>query len=90
MSIAAAVAIYFIIWWLTLFAILPFGVRSQVEAGAVIPGSEPGAPHRTAMLRNVIWTTIVAAILFGLYYANYTLGIITLDDVPFLPRAVIH
>ena len=90
MSIAAAVAIYFIIWWLTLFAILPFGVRSQVEAGHVVPGSEPGAPYRAAMLRNVIWTTIVAAIVFGLYYVNYTQGFITLDDIPFLPRAAVN
>mgnify|MGYP002784687621 CR=1 FL=1 len=89
MSIAASLAIYFILWWLTLFAILPFGVRSQIEAGAVVPGSEPGAPHRSAMLRNVVWTTAVSAVLFALYYANYTLGIITLDDIPFLPRAAI-
>lgn len=89
MSIAASFAIYFIIWWLTLFAILPFGVRSQIEAGAVVPGSEPGAPHRAGMFRNVLLTTVVSAVLFALYYANYTLGIVTLDDIPFLPRAAI-
>jgi predicted secreted protein len=90
MSIAASLAIYFIMWWLTLFAILPFGVRSQVEAGAVVPGSEPGAPHRAAMLRNVLWTTVVSGVLFTLYYVNYTQGFITLDDIPFLPRAAIN
>jgi len=89
MSIPAALAIYFIIWWLTLFAVLPFGVRSQVEAGSVVPGSEPGAPQRAGMLRNVIWTTVIAAVLFGLYYVNYTRGFITLDDIPFLPRGVL-
>lgn len=87
MSVTAAFAIYFIIWWLTLFAVLPFGVRSQVEAGEVVPGSEPGAPHRAGMLRNVAWTTVVSAVLFGLYFINYTQGFVTLDDIPFLPRA---
>ena len=90
MSIGAAVAIYFIIWWLVLFAIMPFGVRSQIEAGEVVPGSERGAPVRHGMVRNAIWTTVVSAVLFGLYYTNYTTGFITLDDVPFLPRAIIN
>ncbi|MCB1491238.1 MAG: DUF1467 family protein, partial [Rhodobiaceae bacterium] len=31
MSIASGVAIYFLIWWLVLFAVLPFGVRTQAE-----------------------------------------------------------
>ena len=42
MSISGALALYFIIWWLTLFAILPLGVRSQHEAGEVADGTEPG------------------------------------------------
>ena len=32
------IALYFIIWWTLLFAILPFGVRSQAEAGEVAHG----------------------------------------------------
>ena len=38
-SLTTAIAIYFIIWWTVLFAVLPFGVRSQEESGAVAPGS---------------------------------------------------
>lgn len=89
MSIAAAVAIYFIIWWLVLFVVLPFGVTSQVEAGRVVPGSDPGAPQRTVMRDKVIATTVVAAVVFGLYWLNYTYGFITLDDIPFMPRALV-
>jgi predicted secreted protein len=87
MSIGAAVAIYFIIWWLCLFAVLPFGVRSQVEAGNVVPGSDRGAPVHHRMMRNVLWTTVVASIIFALYYANFVGGYVTLDDIPFLPRS---
>lgn len=86
MSWGASIAIYFIIWWLVLFAALPFGVRSQIEAGDVTQGTEHGAPHQPRMLRKVIWTTIVAGVLFALYYVNYTTGFITLDDIPLLPR----
>jgi predicted secreted protein len=33
MSIPFAIALYFVIWWTVLFAVLPFGVRTQDEAG---------------------------------------------------------
>lgn len=86
MSWGAALAIYFIIWWLVLFAVMPFGVRSQIEAGDVSPGTEQGAPLNHRMVRNALITTVVSAIVFGLYYANYVHGFITLDDIPFFPK----
>ncbi|WP_439575488.1 DUF1467 family protein [Phreatobacter sp.] len=82
MTLPAALAIYFIIWWLTLFAILPFGIRSQIEAGAVVPGSDGGAPSRPGLAAKVLWTTLVSGVIFGLYYANYVTGYITLEDLP--------
>ena len=44
MSVSTVIAIYFLIWWLTLFAVLPWGVRNQEESGEVTPGTDPGAP----------------------------------------------
>ena len=35
MSWSGGLAVYFVIWWTVLFAVLPFGVRSQAEAGSV-------------------------------------------------------
>ena len=71
MSLTAAFAIYFIIWWLVLFTVLPFGVRTQSEEGSVTPGSVGSAP--------------VSAIVFAAFYAITTSGVIGLDDVPLLP-----
>lgn len=86
MSWPAIIAIYFVVWWTTLFAILPFGVRSQLETGDIAPGSEAGAPARPALMQKVLWTTVVSAIVFGLFYANYVNGWVTVDNVPFVPR----
>ena len=58
MSIATAIAIYFIIWWMVLFAVLPWGVRGQHESGAVTPGTDPGAPAIPMLKRKLIWTTL--------------------------------
>lgn len=65
MSITGAIAIYFIIWWTVLFAVLPFGVRSQAEDGQVTTGTEPGAPVAPLILKKALWTTLIAAIVFG-------------------------
>ena len=62
--IAMAVVIYFTMWWILLFAVLPFGVRSQHEGGDVVPGTEPGAPQAPALLKKALWTTVVTTVVF--------------------------
>jgi predicted secreted protein len=81
MSIVTALAIYFIVWWLVLFAVLPFGVRSQQERGEVTPGSDPGAPAIPRLARKLVWTTIVAGIFFALGYVVYAYRLVALDDL---------
>ena len=81
MSMVTALAIYFIVWWLVLFAVLPFGVRSQQERGEVTPGSDPGAPAIPRLARKLVWTTIVAGIVFALGYVVYAYRLVALDDL---------
>ncbi|MEM8876962.1 MAG: DUF1467 family protein [Pseudomonadota bacterium] len=86
MTITAGLAIYFIIWWVVLFTVLPVGVRPQSDQGDIVPGSAPSAPVNVSLGRKAIWTTIIASIVFGAFFLIYETGIIGLDDVPFLPR----
>jgi predicted secreted protein len=81
MSLPTSIAIYFIIWWMVLFAVLPWGVRSQHEDGAIAPGSDPGAPVIPHLWRKLVWSTIVAGLVFALWYVVYTYRLITLDDL---------
>ena len=60
-----AFAIYFIVWWVCLFAVLPFGVRTQSDAGEVIQGTSAGAPVEPRMGRVFALTTIVATVAFA-------------------------
>ena len=69
LTVSGGLALYFVIWWILLFAVLPFGVRSQVEAGEVVKGSEPGAPTAPALREKAIWTTIVASTVLVLVAA---------------------
>ena len=81
MSLPTAIAIYFIIWWVVLFAVLPWGVRSQHEEGAIAPGSDPGAPVIPRLRWKLISTTIVAGVVFAAWYAVYLYRLIALDDL---------
>ncbi len=70
MNLLTLVAIYFIVWWLVLFAVLPWGLRTQEEEGEVVLGTTASAPARPRILRTMIATTIVAAIVVGLFWAS--------------------
>ena len=78
-------AIYVLFWTLSLFLVLPFGVRTSEEVGAErIPGHADSAPHSFSFGRVALRATIVATILFGLFYANYVFGWIGVDDLDWL------
>ena len=81
MSLTTSLAVFFIVWWTVLFAVLPWGVRSQVEAGEVAPGTDPGAPAVPKLGYKMIWTTILAALTFAAVDLIYTYQLLNLDEV---------
>ena len=76
MQLTTIIAIYFLIWWVTLFAVLPFGVRSQHEGEDYTQGTDPGAPIIAGIGRKLIWTTLVATVIFGIVALVYRSGLI--------------
>ena len=78
-TISTALAIYFVIWWLTLFLTLPFGVRSQHEDGESVAGTDPGAPVASRMGRKLIWTTVISALIFVTAWMAYGAGYLSVD-----------
>ena len=81
MSIATAIAIYFIIWWVVLFAVLPFGVRSQQESGSVSDGTDPGAPVVPQLWLKLVWTTMVSLVVFALTALIYVNRWVTIEGL---------
>lgn len=78
-SISTALAIFFVLWWVVLFAILPFGVQSQAEQGDRTPGTDPGAPVKARMLRKLAWTTLISAVIYALGMAAYSAGYLSIE-----------
>ena len=74
LRVSGGLALYFVIWWILLFAVLPFGIRSQMETGEVVRGSEPGAPALPALREKAIWTTLVASVVLVIVAAVFPLA----------------
>lgn len=78
----SALAIYVIIWFFCLFLVLPFHARAgEGEVAPIVPGTEPGAPARFRPGRAAVQVTVLAALIFGLYYANYVGEFVTAKDL---------
>ena len=84
MKWTSVLAIYFLIFCLTAFITLPFGVKTAEEAGAErVAGQADRAPHRFDLPRHLIRAGVVAALLTAIFVANYMFGWITVDDLDF-------
>jgi len=87
MALSSILAIYVLFFAFSAFLLLPFGVRTDEEAGtAKVPGQADSAPHRFDLKRHLLKAAILGAVLFALYYLNWTYGWITPDDLDFYHR----
>jgi len=84
MTIGSIVAIYSLFFVASAFLLLPFGVRTDDEAGtAKVAGQADSAPHRFDLPRHLLRAALLGSLLFGLYYANWTYGWVTVEDLDF-------
>ncbi|OZA93693.1 MAG: hypothetical protein B7X57_04175 [Erythrobacter sp. 34-65-8] len=75
MGWTSILAIYFLVWVMCAFLMLPFGVQRADEAGvAKVPGQADSAPVNFRPGRVALRATILAALLTGLYIANFEFG----------------
>ena len=87
MSLAMSVALYFIIWWVSLFAVLPFGVHTQGDAGEIVQGTPASAPVAPRAGRIIAVTTALATVVFTLVWLAIRFR---LTSSTFQPLAVQH
>jgi predicted secreted protein len=81
MSITFGVAVYIVLWWTVLFAVLPIGVRTQDEDGSVVPGTPESAPTAPRLIRVVVLTTLISGALFGAAWGAVRYGLIDLTQL---------
>jgi predicted secreted protein len=72
------------IWMISLFLVLPWGIRNPHETGQeIVQGTDPGAPVAPRMLLKVGITTIVAVVIWTALFVVMEYRLLTLDDFPF-------
>lgn len=82
------VAIYLLFWVISAFVVLPFGVKTHDELGIdKVQGMADSAPGNFRPLAVILRTTLLAAIAFGIFYANYIYGWIATEDVNFFANS---
>jgi predicted secreted protein len=87
MKFTSIIAIYFLFFAASAFILLPFGVRTTEEVGGEkIAGQAESAPHGFDVKRHFLKSAVLAAVLFAIYYANWTFGWITPDDLDLYRR----
>lgn len=85
MSWSSALAIYVLFWVMCAFLVMPFGVRTADELGIEkVPGQADSAPANFKPGKVALITTMLATLVFGLYYANYVNGWVTVAAFDFV------
>ncbi len=86
MSLTSGLAFFFIIWWLVLFTVLPWGARSPHEDGSKVDaGHAPSSPLVPRLALKFAATTAIAGVVFAIFYYVRVNGLITLDTFSFMP-----
>lgn len=88
MNLTGGIVLFAVLWFLTLFVVIPFGQRSQQDAGHVVRGTHAGAPHETPWRRKLILTTVIAAILWGGIAWLILGGVVSRADIEHLDRLI--
>ncbi|MBU2325928.1 MAG: DUF1467 family protein [Alphaproteobacteria bacterium] len=88
MAILSGLAVYFVIWWLVLFTVLPIGLRTQDEDRNVVPGTVASAPTRFRAARIFLLTTLISGLIYGAWYVAGNYFDIGFKDLPVIMPGV--
>lgn len=86
MSITSALVLFSIIWFMVFFVVLPLRLKTQGEAGDVVPGTPSSAPTEAQIGRKAKITTIVATIVWAVAAGVILSGVISVRDLDFFNR----
>ena len=78
MSLEFGLSVYFVIWWISIFLVLPWGSQ-QIGPEDVADGQMPGAPKKPHLLIKVAANTVLAGVFWGIFYYLHTNDIIGIN-----------
>lgn len=86
MGVVTGIVLYAVVWFVTLFIVLPIRMETQGDRGEVVPGTQAGAPADLNMKRKAWTVTWIAAIIWAILAVIILSGVITEEDFENLNR----
>lgn len=81
MGPTSAIVLYAVIWFMTLFIVLPIRLKTQGDVGDIVPGTHAGAPYETNLKKKALITTLIAAVIWGIVAGIILTETITVRDL---------
>ena len=86
MGITSAIVLFAVIWFLTLFVVLPLRLQTQGDLGEVEPGTHAGSPENPQMKKRFLVTTVVALVLWLIVAGSIIGGVFSVRDFDWFNR----
>ncbi|MCC6001133.1 MAG: DUF1467 family protein [Pararhodobacter sp.] len=87
MTLFSGAVLYAVVWFLTLFVVLPIRLTTQGEMGNVVQGTPSSAPSDPQMRRRLGITSAVSLVIWAIIAAIILSGVVSVDDFDFIGRA---
>ena len=81
MGPTSAIVLFFVIWFMVLFIVLPIGLRTQGDDDEVVPGTHPGSPTNFRLKRTMIIVTLISIVVFAIVAAIILSGVIKISEL---------
>lgn len=80
MSLFGGLVTFIVVWWIVLFTVLPWGIKSQTEADTIVMGSDAGSPKKPNIKMKFLITTLIALIIWGFFMFLFYMDIVSVRD----------
>ena len=86
MGPTSALVLFVMIWFMVFFLVLPIRLRTQGEAGEIVPGTHAGSPAEFNLRRKVLIVTIISVVLWAIIAGIIVSGWVGVRDFDFFNR----
>ncbi len=86
MGIASGIVLYLVFWFMTFLVALPIRIKTQGEAGTIVPGTHDGSPQEHHLKKKALITTVVAGVLWAIAAYIIITGAISVRDIDIFNR----
>ncbi|ETX27688.1 DUF1467 family protein [Roseivivax isoporae] len=86
MSIASALVLFAVIWFLTFLVVIPIRLKTQGDLGKVVPGTHSASPEVHNLGRKAWITTAITFVIWAIVAGIIVSGWIGVRDIDFFGR----